>query len=428
MNMRIACAPLAICMAMSGNQSLAQDLTGEIKIWSWNVAASAMETVGAEFMAANPGVKVVVEDLGNQGVYDRMLAGCAAGGNDLPDLMTVENHEAEIFWTQFPSCFADLNELGYTPEMQAIFPEFKRVELESNGASYAMPWDSGPVVMFYRRDIYAAGGVDPATIVTWADFIAAGARIQAASPGVTMSQADLNGDTDWFRMIANEQGCGYFSADGQSININAPGCVAALDALRSLYDAGLLRSASWDEKIQSNNASTVATQMFGGWYEGSIRTTSPEEQSGLWGMYLMPSVTADGGRAANLGGSSLAMSGSSDNKEAAFAFLKFALATDKGQITMLRDYGLVPSLLSSANDPFTAEGQPFWGDQPVWQLVLGTLPAIKPSHGTPYFGDADAVFRAVQLSYLNGGYPDAKAALDDAAQQIELVTGLPLAQ
>lgn len=54
----------------------------------------------------------------------------------------------------------------------------------------------------------------------------------AANPGTVMAQADFNGDSEWFRMIANEQGCGYFSTDGQSITINKPACVATLERSR----------------------------------------------------------------------------------------------------------------------------------------------------------------------------------------------------
>ena len=145
------------------------------------------------------------------------------------------------------------------------------------------------------------------------------------------------------------------------------------------------------------------------------------------GVYRMPSVTADGSHAANLGGSALAISNSSDAKEAAYAFLQYALATNEGQVTMLKSYGLVPSLLTAVEDPYVQEPQPFWGGETVWQTILETLPAISPSRGTPFFGDADAIVRTVQSEYLNGGYESAQAALDDAASQIELVTGLPVA-
>lgn len=426
--MRITLAPLALGAAVASGAAQAQDLSGEVTIWSWNTAASALEAVAVGFTEANPGVTVTVEDLGNGQVFDRTLAGCAAGGADLPDIVSVENHESEIFWSQFPDCFADLSTLGYDDALASQFPDFKRTELEPNGVRYAMPWDSGPVAVFYRRDLYEKAGVDPATIQTWDDFVAAGQAVQEANPGVTMTQADLNGDTEWFRMVANEQGCGYFSSDAQTITVNGPGCVAALDVVKTVYDAGLMTAANWDEKIQSNTGGTVASQMYGGWYEGTIRSTSPEDQAGQWGAYPMPSVTADGAHAANLGGSALAISNASDNKEAAYAFLAYALGTNEGQVTMLKEYGLVPSLLTAVDDPYVAEPAAFWGGQPVWADILATLPAISPSRGTPFFGDADGIMRTVQSGYLNGEYDSAQAALDDAASQIELVTGLPIAQ
>lgn len=426
MRKTVAVAPMALGLVLAAGSATAQ--SGEITIWSWNIAAAALSENIAGFNEQFPDVTVTVEDLGNQQVFDRMLAGCAAGGSGLPDIVSVENHESEIFWAQFPDCFTDLVPLGYDDETAALFPDFKRVELEVGDVRYAMPWDSGPVAMFYRRDYYEAAGVDPATIETWADFMAAGEAIQAANEGVSMTQADLNGDTEWFRMMTNENGCGYFSADGESITVNQPACVQALETFGQMVDAGLVGAANWDEKITSNNAGTVATQIYGGWYEGTIRTNADASASGLWGVYRMPSMTPDGARASNLGGSALAIPEASDNKEAAYAFLSYALATDEGQVSMLKSNGLVPSLLSALNDPYVSEPLEFWGGQPVWVDILGTLGSVPPNRGTPFFGDADQIVQVVQTGFLNGDYASAQEALDDAARQIELVTGMPIAE
>ncbi|MCD7058318.1 extracellular solute-binding protein [Pelagibacterium xiamenense] len=425
MRTKVICTGLALGVAMSATGASAQ--SGELTIWSWNIAASSLESVIEGFNAQYPDVSVTVEDLGNQQVFDRLLAGCAAGGSGLPDIVSIENHEAEIFWAQFPDCFVDLRTLGYSEDVASAFPDFKRIELEVGDKAYAMPWDSGPVAMFYRRDFYENAGVDPASISTWDDFIAAGEAVMEANPGVVMAQADLNGDTEWFRMLANEQGCGYFAQDGAAITVAQPGCVAALEKVGEMVNAGLITAADWNEKIQSNNAGTVASQLYGGWYEGTIRSTAPEDQAGLWGVYLMPSMTEDGPHAANLGGSSLAITSATNNPEAAWAYVNYTLGTNEGQVTMLREYGLVPSLLSALDDPYVSEPLPFWGDQAVWVDILGTLDDVVPSRGTPFFGDADGVMRAVQTQYLNGGYESAQAALDDAAGQIALVTGLPVA-
>ena len=417
---------VAVSLALLGSGPAAAQST-EITIWSWNVAASALKSTLEGFNKKYPDIKVTVEDLGNNQVFDKTLAACAAGGDGLPDIVTIENFEAELFWSRFPDCFTDLTALGYTAEMQALFPDFKRTELEVDGVAYAMPWDSGPVAMFYRRDFYEKAGVDPSSIKTWDDFLAAGKKVMEANPGTVMAQADFNGDSEWFRMIANEQGCGYFSTDGQNITINQPACVATLEKLKEMKDAGIITAAIWDEKIQANTAGKTASQMNGAWYEGTIRSGSPD-LSGKWGVYLMPSLTADGPRAANLGGSSLAISEASQNKEAAWKFVEYALTTNEGQVAMLKSFGLVPSLLSAIEDPFVKEPQPYWDGQTVWSDILTTLPKIVPSRGTAFRFDAESIYRAAQTKYFANGYPDAKAALDDAAKQIEAATGLPLAE
>ncbi|MDC9812290.1 MULTISPECIES: extracellular solute-binding protein [Rhizobium] len=424
MRFKLLAATAAVALLASGS-AFAQ--SANLTIWSWNVAASALKSTLPGFNKQFPDIKITVEDLGNSQVFDKTLAACAAGGDGLPDIVSIENFEAEIFWSRFPDCFANLKELGYTPEIQAKFPDFKRTELEVGDVAYAMPWDSGPVAVFYRRDLYEKAGVDPSTISTWDDFIAAGKKISAANPGVVMAQADFNGDSEWFRMIANEQGCGYYSTDGQNITINQPACVASLQKVKEMKDAGTLTAANWDEKIQANTAGKAASQLYGGWYEGTVRSTSPDLK-GKWGVYRMPSLTADGPHAANLGGSSLAISATSANKEAAWKFVNYALGTNEGQITMLKEFGLVPSLLSAEKDPFISEPQPYWGGQKVWADILATLPKIVPSRGTAFQSDADAIFKATQTKFFAGGYPDAKAALDDAAKQIASATGLPIAQ
>ncbi|TAZ69242.1 extracellular solute-binding protein [Rhizobium ruizarguesonis] len=424
MRFKLLAATAAVAVLASGS---AYPQSANLTIWSWNVAASALKSTLPGFNKQFPDIKITVEDLGNSQVFDKTLAACAAGGDGLPDIVSIENFEAEIFWSRFPDCFANLKELGYTADIQAKFPDFKRTELEVGDVAYAMPWDSGPVAVFYRRDLYEKAGVDPSTISTWDDFIAAGKKISAANPGVVMAQADFNGDSEWFRMIANEQGCGYYSTDGQNITINQPACVASLQKVKEMKDAGTLTSANWDEKIQANTAGKAASQLYGGWYEGTVRSTSPDLK-GKWGVYRMPSLTADGPHAANLGGSSLAISATSANKEAAWKFVNYALGTDEGQITMLKEFGLVPSLLSAEKDPFVNEPQPYWGGQKVWADILATLPKIVPSRGTAFQSDAEAIFKATQTKFFAGGYPDAKAALDDAANQIASATGLPIAQ
>lgn len=418
-------AAIAVIVSTTG---LAKAEPVDISVWAWGVAASSLESTLEGFNAVHPDITVNIEQLGYAQVKSRVLAACAAGGTGLPDVFQFQNIEMELITAQFPDCATDLAELGFSNEDSEKFPAFKMAALKSGDKIHGMPWDTGPVMMFYRRDMYDKADVDPDTIRTWDDFVDAGKKIQAANEGVVMTNDNLNGGAEWFRMIANEQGCGYFSNDGETITINQPGCVAALEVLKTVSDEGLLTAGDFGERLQNAAANAVATQMNGAWLEGSLRTNVPEDQSGLWGMYFMPSVAEGGPRAANVGGSLLAIASSSDNKEAAYEFVSYALGTNEGQVTMLREYGLVPSLLSALDDPYVGEAREFWGGQKIWQDVLSSLDRIVPAVGTPFFGDADQVMQATQIAYLNGKFGTAKEALDDAAQQISFSTGLPIAE
>ena len=283
--------------------------------------------------------------------------------------------------------------------------------------------------MFYRRDFYEKAGVDPASIKTWDDFIAAGKKIQEANPGVTMTNADFNGDSEFFRMISNEQGCGYFAADGQSITVNQPDCVDALTKIKEMKDAGIITSADWgDQDHQQHRRHGRHADV---WRLVRRHASAPNrpDGNGKWGVYLMPSLTADGPRAANLGGSSLAITSASKNKEAAYAYLKYTLETNEGQITMLKEFGLVPSLISALDDPYVSRRPALLGrpggveGHPRHPAQDRARAAARRSRATPKSSCAPC-----RPSTSAGGYPDAKAALDDAANQIAAATGLPIAQ
>lgn len=401
----------------------AQTLT----VWVWDINKPALESTIASFQEMHPGVEVVIEDLGNQNVYDRGLAGCAAGGLDMPDVYLVENNEAQVFWAQFPDCFLDLREFG-AGELMPLFPEFKWAELSAGDAIHAIPYDAGPTAIFYRRDLYEQAGIDPDEIATWTDFMEAGQAMNEATDGeVKMGTVAKGSDDEWFRMLANQNGCFYFDNSGQTVTVNQPGCVQAMETMKMLWDADVLLPGDWGTQIQNFQTGREASAFFGSWYGGVIQSEAPD-QAGLWGVYRTPAQGEGGVRASNLGGSALAVPASSDNPELAYDFVVNALADEENQLEILFEYGLTPSLLPLQGDPALAQPVEYFDGQPIWDLVLGTLGDVPPVVGTQFFEEARNVMTAVVNDYLDGNYESAQAALDRAAGQISQATGLPIAE
>ncbi len=417
---RVALTLLALLTATAVS---AQTLT----VWVWDINKPALESTVESFQEMHPGVDVVVEDLGNQNVYDRGLAGCAAGGLDMPDVYLVENNEAQVFWAQFPDCFVDLTTLG-ADELRPMFPDFKWAELTVGDAIHAVPYDSGPTAIFYRRDLYEQAGIDPADIETWNDFIDAGTQMNEAFDGnVKMGAIGKGSDDEWFRMLANQAGCFYFDQAATEITITQPGCVQAMETMKNVWDASTLHPAGWSEQIQFLQNDAQASSFFGSWYSGTLIANMPEEQAGEWGVYLTPALEEGGVRASNLGGSALAIPASSDNPELAYDFITNALADEENQREILFEYGLTPSLLSLQDDPALEQGVEFFGGQAIWEDILGTLGDVPAVAGTQYFQEAREVMIVTVNDYLDGEYASAEAALDAAADQIAASTGLPIA-
>lgn len=400
----------------------------EVVVWSWDVAATGLQQQVASFEAdpANANIKIRVEDLGNQQVYDQGIAGCVAGGAGMPDVYSVENNEAEVFWARFPECFADLAPLG-AAALRADFPEFKWAELTVGDRIHAIPWDSGPVVYFYRRDMFEQASVDPAQIATWGDLITAGNLVKTeVGTNVRMGTINKGGDDEWFRMLANQADCFYFDDAGREVTVNQGGCVIALQTIKSLWDAQVLAPGDWTGQIQLIKNDAVAGALFGAWYAGTLQNEAPE-QSGQWGVIRVPSLTQGGVRAANLGGSALAIPASSEKKEAAFAFIRHALATTPGQIRMLECCGLVPSYLPATRAPEASAPVAYFGGQPIWELVLSTLGDVPPVRGSQHFQVAREIMVAIVSDYLDGNFESAQQALNEAATRISAATTLPVA-
>ena len=398
------------------------NLKGEITVWAWNVAAKSLQEIVPGFNKLYPNVKVNVQDIGRTDVYDKLTTGMAAGGAGLPDVAAIESDHMDIYTTKFPNGLLDLTSKATKYKDQ--FDPSKWGQSIHNGKIFSMPWDSGPVGMFYRTDYFQKAGVDPNSIQTWDDYIAAGAKIQAANPGVKMAALDFTKDDGLFRMLLQQQGAFYFTPDGK-ININSPEAVKAMTIIQNANKAGLFTNAEgWDGAVASMKNGKEATRAFGVWWSGTIMDSAPDAK-GKWDAMPMPAIEKGGSRATNLGGSTLAIPSTTKNQDAAWAYVEYATATAEAQNTMFKKYGIFPSFIPAYQDAFYSAPNDFFAGKPIWQTFTKLVPDIKP---VTYTSDNDKALVAganAQGAILGGA--DIKQTLDKAASDLKNQTKRPLA-
>ena len=396
-------------------------LSGEITVWSWDVAATALERIAAEFEADHPGATVDVVDVGYDNAYDKMSVGFQAGSG-LPDVVTIETDRAPGYINEFPTGLVDLTPvLG---DVEADFDPFKwSAGSDASGALKVAPWDSGTVGLFYRTDYFDEAGIDPASIETWDDLVVAGVAIKAVT-GHTLLSLDVASGAS-FQMLLQQQGLGLFDEAGD-ITITSPEAVEALTLLQTLNEQGLLKNVKgWDGRVTSAKNGDSAVTPEAVWWIGTLLGDAPE-LTGTYGVTELPAFEAGGVRTSNSGGSGLAVPTQAKNPQLAAAFVTYALADAERQASMMEHEGLFPSYLPALQGEYFQEPQPYFSGQPVYQLFAEqtqNIPAI--TFTTDNAEASDIVANAVVASVLNGADP--ASALQDAAEQIATATGREIA-
>ncbi|GGI03528.1 ABC transporter substrate-binding protein [Egicoccus halophilus] len=402
----------------------AEDLEANITVWAWNVAAGALDGLVPAFNEEYPNVQVTVEDIGRLDVYDRLTVGLEAG-TGLPDVVAIETDRMPTFVNAHPQGFVDLGPLGADEHVDDLSPSQLPQSEGPDGELFSIPWDGGPAAVFYRTDLFEEAGVDADSIETWDDYLAAGEQILEAT-GTPLLSIDMPSDDGMFRTFTQQQGSFYFDENGD-VAVASDEAVRTMTFLQDLAEAGLVSNdAGWDGLVTANISGEVASQPNGVWWSGTLEDEA-SDMAGQWGVFELPAPEAGGNRASNLGGSTLAVPAASENQEAAWRFVEFALLDAENQAYMLDEWGLFPSYLPSYDEPVFSEPRELFGGEPIFELFADTVEDIPEVNYTEDFSEAQEIVINAQADILLEG-ADPETRLQEAAELIASQTGRDVAE
>ncbi|GIG28197.1 extracellular solute-binding protein [Cellulomonas marina] len=149
------------------------------------------------FAAENPGSTLVIEEQDWSGLVPRLQTALTSA-EQTPDVVEIGNTQAPTF--TYAGAFTDLTDLYEEVGGDKLLPGF--VEAGSvDGSVYALPYYSGARAVFYRKDHFAAAGVEVPT--TLAELGDAAVALQAANPAGVESYSGLwLPGQDWYNGIA----------------------------------------------------------------------------------------------------------------------------------------------------------------------------------------------------------------------------------
>jgi len=413
---------LSVALLGSACAEDADPVSGSIEVWGWNVAAASLKELVDPFNDRYPDIDVDIV-MSGANMQSRLLLSLVARAG-APDVCQLQCYDAPKF-----------NPSGRMMDLTALASPYKDSFSQSswsncidNGNIYAIPWDAGPCAVYYKRDLFNRYDIDIDAIETWDDYIEAGKHIVEASNGETrMLAMSISGLFDHFEILIQQTGGGVFAEDG-SIMLNSPSNVRALEILRAVLDSGIAAPIQVfkHEFFASFNNDTIASYPYAVWLGGSIKDYAPDT-SGNWGVFRLPAPDPGGLRTSNLGGSVLAIPDQGTEKAAAWAFVEYALCTSEGQLAQYRNFDLFPSLMTTYDDPFFDEPDPFYGGQSVRRLFATDIEQLPTLLRTNDWNEAKRYIEQGLSRWASDG-EDHEAFLAGTARKLSRKLGRPIAQ
>ena len=334
----ILCVALCLSLAACGSGSSASGggsstgtqegtVSGEIEILLHKVEINEiMNTMIAEFNKEYPDVKVVLNAPGDTST----VLQARAVANDMPDIVTFTYNNSDLAYVR-DGFYLDLTD-------QAFMQNVTDSALESNkidGKNYYLPYISNAYGVYYNVDIFEAN--DIAIPTTLDELYAACEKLQAAGiTPIAFSDQELwtlghLGDR-LMGLVFDDDGTLFEEiAAGEASATEHEGMREVAEIYLKLHEYGQPDSlgVGYEQAISAFANGEAAMMLQGTWLLSLVKSANPEMNVDV---FPLPGRTADETRVGinmNLG---FAVSESSENQEAALAFLSWMSDPENAQM------------------------------------------------------------------------------------------------
>ena len=145
-------AGLAAAALPMAPAAFAQDPV-ELTFWAWCPGSAEMS---AKFSEKYPHITVKHENVGQGGPHYVKLRDALKAGSGLPDVAQMEFNSIPSF--RALNALADMGATGAN-EVKDKFVDWTWKSVSDGDAVYGIPWDSGPMGLLYRDDIFTANNI-----------------------------------------------------------------------------------------------------------------------------------------------------------------------------------------------------------------------------------------------------------------------------
>lgn len=393
-------APAILAATLWAGLASAEDKVLRFATWDSDESLAIEEAIAKKFEEANPGVKVQVEDYGDN--FDQKLTAAMGAGNP-PDVMYMWN-----FPTYKDSLLPLDDMIAKDAEAMnlADFPQGLMTVSKIDGKTYGMPVGFTTQVVFYNKDMFKAAGVEePKAGWTWDDLRAMAAKFRNADQKVYGFAVDAKPDPYDFEQFLWSNGTKYISDDGKAVDgyMNSPEAAQVLDMFADMIKT--------EQAVALNiGDDTSGSTLFAGgkiaMFQSAMWSKSKIDQSGIpYGVAVLPQFGSKPARSV-IDASAISIAKDAQDPALAWEFIKF-FSSPESVAMRTNDLPVRSSVAESSGmtkDPIF---------QPFFDMLAATGADANAFLKSPNWGRIqDNLAKAIEATMIDQG--NAQAHLDEA--------------
>src|SRR6266498_1707763 len=361
----------------------------------------------ADFMAANPKIKVNPEFVAYDALHDKIVTAAPAGTYDVVLI--------DVIWP------AEFGTKKIITDVTDQFPAAWKNDMLGGALStaryrdryYGVPWILDTKYLFYNTEMLSKAGVDAASLSTWDGVMTAAKAMKdkkiVENPIIwSWKQAEAL-ICDWTQLLGAFGGK-FLSDDGKSAAFDSGGGVQALEFMKKSLDDKLTNPNSIESleedvrKIFSEGGAAIALN----WTYMFAEANKPDKSKIVGKVGVAPTPAGTSGGPGVNGSMALCVTSGSKNQQAAWSYISYLTSKDvQNKYAKLS----LPCWKDSYDDAKVIETNPKM--VPVAKKELANL-IERPQ--VPRYNEISQVLQA-ELQNALLGRKSPKQALDDAAGQ-----------
>ena len=347
----------AACTSDSGEEPAAQP-GGKVELSFWSWAPNIDKTVDA-WNAANPDIHVTLSKQAGGGDIITKLLTAAKAGNP-PDLAQVEYQSLPTLVSN--DVLADIAKEAAPVKDKFAEGVWQQVTLGTD-AVYAIPQDSGPMMLYYRTDLFAKLGLTVPK--TWDEFAQTARTVRQKDSKKYLTTFSAN-DPGWFTGLAQQAGAAWWGISGEAwkVSVNDAATKKVADYWGGLVAEGAIDdqpmyTPAWNKAL---NDGTLIAWPSAIWAPGVLEGNAPDTK-GKWAMVPMPQWAAGENKTGSWGGSSTGVTAASKNKAAAVKFASWMNTDSAATGLLIKESAIYPAARDAQASPLLETPPAFFADQ-----------------------------------------------------------------